>query len=122
MGVYCDPLFSCEPSAVWPWREASHLFTDCADLAELHALAARIGLRRAWFQNKPGRLPHYDLTRAKQAAAIRAGAVLLTRAEAVAKWRAIRAGDYAAPPAPTPYQFDFFHPSQCPTKTTKPKP
>lgn len=39
----------------------SHLFTDQPDLTELHALAARIGLRRAWFQDHP-RHPHYDVT------------------------------------------------------------
>ncbi len=38
---------------------SSHLSTDNDDLTELHDFAANIGLRRAWFQEKP--LPHYDL-------------------------------------------------------------
>jgi pyruvate/2-oxoglutarate dehydrogenase complex dihydrolipoamide acyltransferase (E2) component len=46
---------------------------DCAALAELHVLARRIGLRRAWFQN--GSWPHYDLTAKRRVAAVEAGAV-----------------------------------------------
>ncbi len=45
-------------------------------LDELHALAKRIGLRRAWAQHLD-RCPHYDLTPNKRAAAIRAGATPL---------------------------------------------
>ena len=46
---------------------------DCAAMNELHALARRIGLRRAWFQN--GSWPHYDLTAKRRGAAVAAGAV-----------------------------------------------
>jgi hypothetical protein len=48
--------------------------TDSAE--ELHAFAARLGLRREWYQG--GRHPHYDLTteRARQRA-LAAGAVLV---------------------------------------------
>jgi hypothetical protein len=35
-------------------------------------MAARLGLRRAWFQDKPTH-PHYDLTSAKRAQAIQYG-------------------------------------------------
>lgn len=45
-----------------------------AGLAELHAMAERIGMRREWFQNKP-HYPHYDLTESLRAAAVAAGAV-----------------------------------------------
>lgn len=48
-----------------------HLWADTVE--ELHALAARIGLRRSWFQSHT-RLPHYDLTPSKRALAIAAGA------------------------------------------------
>jgi hypothetical protein len=41
--------------------------------AELHAMASRIGLKRGWFQDDP-RLPHYDLTIKRKAAAVKAGA------------------------------------------------
>ncbi len=50
-----------------------HLSTD-GDLGELHAFAKKIGLRRDWFQEHK-RMPHYDLTPAKRAKAIEAGAV-----------------------------------------------
>lgn len=56
----------------------SHLFCD-GDLAELHRFAARIGMRRAWFQDWPAhRFPHYDVTAPKRLAAVRAGAVEVT--------------------------------------------
>ena len=52
----------------------SHLYADSQD--ELHAFAASIGLKRAWFQpgkpigGKPSRLWHYDVTDAMRARAI----------------------------------------------------
>jgi Protein of unknown function (DUF4031) len=52
------------------------------DIEELHALAARIGLRRSWFQDKPWPMQHYDVTESKRLAAIRAGAVPVTWREA----------------------------------------
>lgn len=53
------------------WQGGGHLLTS--DLEELHALAARIGLRRSWFQDEL--FPHYDLTASRRRAAIAAGAV-----------------------------------------------
>lgn len=52
------------------------------DIAELHAFALRIGLRRSWFQDKPWPLAHYDVTESKRQAAIRAGAVPIAWLEA----------------------------------------
>lgn len=60
-----------------------HLFADEADCPELHAFAARIGMRRSWFQGN-----HYDLTPGRRYAAVVAGAKEVDRAEAVAIWRA----------------------------------
>lgn len=57
-----------------------HLFSDTSD-EELHAFAARIGLRRAWFQNPDSTLQvhrHYDLTIGKRRQAVAAGAVEVT--------------------------------------------
>lgn len=62
--------------------------SDQLDPTELHEFAARIGLRRAWFQpgkdlldrtrhDPPG--DHYDVTLGKRAAAVAAGAVELDR-------------------------------------------
>lgn len=70
-----------------------HLFSDQIDPAELHAFAARIGLRRAWFQ--PGKSlsglhdpshDHYDVTAGKRAQAIKSGAVSVDIREAVRLW------------------------------------
>lgn len=66
----------------------SHLLAD--EEAELHAFAARLGLRRGWFQDprvgRPGRAAvpagslagefwHYDVTEPKRELALRLGAV-----------------------------------------------
>jgi hypothetical protein len=49
-----------------------HLTADT--LEELHAFAAKLGMKREWFQDKVDR-PHYDLTPGKRLQAIRLGAV-----------------------------------------------
>jgi hypothetical protein len=48
------------------------MYADTLD--ELHAMAAKIGMKREWFQDKKS-LPHYDLTVSRRAAAVRAGAI-----------------------------------------------
>jgi hypothetical protein len=85
--VYVDPLMN--HGWVLHGRPTSncHMFTDGA-LEELHALAQKIGLRRAWFQDK--RVPHYDLTPLDRAAAIAGGAIEVDRRRAVQIWRASR--------------------------------
>jgi hypothetical protein len=72
-----------------------HMFTDEIDLSELHAIAARIGMRREWFQDKAA-APHYDLKPDLRDAAIRAGAVAVDRRHAARIWRARRALLHAA--------------------------
>lgn len=72
MTVYVD-------DAMIPWRGSRwcHLQADSEE--ELHEFAARIGLRRDWFQ--PGTRPeaaHYDVTKPKRAQAIAQGAVAET--------------------------------------------
>lgn len=49
----------------------SHMFADTED--ELHAMAEKVGLRRAWFQSH--RTPHYDLCQQKRKMAIDLGAI-----------------------------------------------
>lgn len=57
----------------------SHLYAGpWDDPAELHALAAAIGLRRAWYQDKPWPRGHYDVTEPRRQAAIAVGAVPVT--------------------------------------------
>lgn len=48
------------------------MYTD-GNLAELHALASKIGLKREWFQGNKV-VPHYDLTANMREKAIKAGA------------------------------------------------
>ena len=50
----------------------SHLFADTSD--ELHAFAARLGLRREWLQHEGTHREHYDVTERKRQAAIAYGA------------------------------------------------
>lgn len=82
--IYVDALIN------WGWRlgPSCHLVAD--SLEELHAFAARLGMRRSWFQDDP-KLPHYDLTVKRRARAVELGAVELDRREMVAKMRALRA-------------------------------
>lgn len=62
------------PHARRPFLSGScHLTTD-GDLAELHAFADRLGMRRSWFQSHP-LAPHYDLTASRRELALRLGAV-----------------------------------------------
>ena len=76
MAVYVD-------EAVWQrrGRRFCHLVADSSE--ELAAFAARLGLRRAWLQTKPGRpwKDHYDLPAWARAEAIRLGARELTTRE-----------------------------------------
>ena len=84
MAVYVDALRD------WGWRlgPSSHLITDGQN-EELHAFAARLGLKRSWFQAKASG-PHYDLTAARRARAVQLGAIELGDREFVAvlrRWR-----------------------------------
>lgn len=76
--VYVDDLFyavSRDPQARRVGQKHGHLWCHMwsDDLEALHRMAAKIGMRRAWFQNRDG-LPHYDLVPPRRAAAIRYGA------------------------------------------------
>lgn len=97
--VYVDSLQTSQGSATAgrtfaAGRQFCHL--TAANLSPesidaLHSLAARIGLRRAWFQ--PQSWPHYDLTPPKRAAAVAAGAVEETPKEgAMRRIKARKAG------------------------------
>jgi hypothetical protein len=51
-----------------------HLLADTEQ--ELHKMAYKIGLKRAWFQpSPPASAPHYDLTESRRKEAIEAGAI-----------------------------------------------
>jgi Protein of unknown function (DUF4031) len=69
-----------------------HMWADTA--AELHAMAAAIGMKRDWFQTpdapKPASFPHYDVSLSRRARAVALGAVELERRSAALNRRAIR--------------------------------
>lgn len=91
MSVYVDNIIEWQSTGIHfrgrEQRKWCHMIADTAE--ELHAMAERIGMRRAWFQTA-GNLPHYDLTPTRRASAIRAGARPLERSAFVAKMREIR--------------------------------
>ncbi len=72
--IYVDVIIHY-PDCKLPYKYWCHMATD-GDITELHHMAARLGLRRSWFQvSRSGRFPHYDLTPRKRALAVRLGAV-----------------------------------------------
>lgn len=84
MAIYVDQLRN------WGWRlgPSCHLFTDGPN-EELHAFAAKLGLKRAWLQKSTSG-PHYDLTAPKRARAVQLGAIEATDQEMVdilRRWR-----------------------------------
>jgi hypothetical protein len=88
MSVYVDHAFAVGD---WGrWSGGGHLQADTPD--ELHAFAARIDMRREWFQTKPGRPEndHYDLTRALRERAIKLGALPEDRRAGTRRRQAIR--------------------------------
>ena len=86
MAVYVDWLIN------YGWKLRGHTTPSChltADtLTELHDFAQQIGLKREWFQQ--GSLPHYDLTPRRREAAVRLGAVELTRQNLREVYRRLR--------------------------------
>lgn len=92
MSVYVDPCLPSARNSNWRYRKSCHMTADRFD--ELHAMARRLGLKRAWFQ--PGStLPHYDLTESKRSLAVRYGAVEITAAEMGKRVQRARAGSAA---------------------------
>lgn len=93
MSCYVDPVFQwcCEATKEGQARRVgarngnrwSHMTADTE--AELHELADRLGLRRAWSQGD-----HYDLTPGKRAQAVRLGAVEVDARELCHRARILR--------------------------------
>lgn len=70
MTVYVDDMFQY-PMGRFGRMKMSHMVADTED--ELHAMAARIGIARKWFQDD-----HYDVSITKRDLAIAAGAVAIS--------------------------------------------
>lgn len=104
----------------WRGRLWAHLFSP--DIEALHEFAARLGMRRDWFQQPPkASWPHYDLTESRRSQALRLGAVAADRSTTLeVAWhlqgtltpaREARLAAYRASlpslsrPAPRPVQF-----------------
>jgi hypothetical protein len=88
MSVYVDHAFAVGD---WGrWSGGGHMQADTLD--ELHAFASQLGMRREWFQSKPGRPEndHYDLTRAARELAIIQGAVTEDRRSGTRRRQTIR--------------------------------
>lgn len=78
--IFVDPLFVGVESNDVAARVGAkhghrwcHMWHEGEDPEELHRFAAKIGLRRSWFQSNSV-LPHYDLVPTKRALAIAYGA------------------------------------------------
>jgi hypothetical protein len=94
LSVYVDHAFA---AGDWGrWSGGGHLQADT--LGELHAFAARLGLRREWFQSRPSRPEndHYDLTRARRDLAVELGAITEDRRAGIRRRRVVRLARQAA--------------------------
>lgn len=77
MAVYVDEILDWTPIAQARGLRHTHWCHLTADTEqELHAFAARLGLRRSWYQRKgPNDVGwHYDIVPSKRAQAVRLGA------------------------------------------------
>lgn len=82
MSVYVDEIRDWTRLAKMRGLRHTHWCHLTADTeAELHAFAARLGLRRSWFQKKSERdyRWHYDIVPSKRAQAVRLGALEVDR-------------------------------------------
>lgn len=69
MAVYVD-------ESVWPFRGQLYCHMLADTIEELHAMADKIGMKRAWFQSPPKiRTPHYDIAPSRRALAVKYGAI-----------------------------------------------
>lgn len=83
--VYVDTLIDYG----WKLGKSCHMLADSEN--ELHEFAAKIGMKRSWFQSGDGcSVPHYDLVASKRKLAVKAGAVEVDRRELCNKIKAYR--------------------------------
>ncbi len=90
MAVYIDDMYRFRLGEFKGMR-MSHLIADSE--AELHMAAARIGMRREWFQGD-----HYDVPLTRREAAVAAGAIEVTYRQAGAMRRRLAVEGWCGPP------------------------
>lgn len=90
MPVYIDDMYRYAIGEFQGMR-MSHLIADSD--AELHAMAARIGMKRQWFQGD-----HYDVPMARRELAVAAGAIEITYRQAGAMRRRRSVEGHCGPP------------------------
>lgn len=90
MSVYIDDMYRYSIGEFRGMR-MSHMIAD--DEAELHALAARIGMKREWYQGD-----HYDVPLTRRDLALDAGAQAITYRQAGAMRRRRRVEGHCGPP------------------------
>lgn len=84
--VYVDALVDYR----WELGPSCHLLADTEE--ELHAFAASLGMKRAWFQDGESHsVPHYDLVASRRKLAVKLGAIEINRRQLVEKVRAYKA-------------------------------
>ncbi|MFC0679708.1 DUF4031 domain-containing protein [Lysobacter korlensis] len=81
MTVYVDDAVT-----LWRGQRWAHLMADTLD--ELHAFAARLGLPRHAFQDRPSGA-HYDINAAMRVQAVELGALAISRHRDRALMRAV---------------------------------
>lgn len=77
MSIYVDGLRDHGWHLRGHAQRSCHLLADSE--AELHAFAARLGMKRAWAQKSRRGVAHYDLTAKRRVLALKLGAAQASR-------------------------------------------
>ncbi len=88
MTVYIDNMHRF-PMGEFGRMKMSHMMADTSE--ELHAMAARIGMKREWCQDEGTHREHYDVSLSRRKLAVDAGAVEVGLLEIGRRMRAKRA-------------------------------
>lgn len=83
MSVFVDWLMhhGAPKGSFFYGKKSCHMFADT--LEELHEMAKKIGMKRAWFQDNGYTAEHYDLVESRRKLAVLCGAKELTTREQV---------------------------------------
>jgi hypothetical protein len=91
--IVVDPLSLCFWKCLRRSVRSCHMVSD-SGVEELHGFAAKLGVKRSWFQ--AGSVPHYDLTSSMRRRAVAAGAREVSASELVCLMAVLR-GDLVRP-------------------------